>query len=240
MPCLALIDSVWLLTCFMNKVWNKGVSCLSKRPFKGTFSSVSNSVRKSVRKLVTGFSAKTYQPVYIHVFTLISSMGKTLFRSKARPAPGSRSQIPQRPQFWSKWYFQAIFMSERSHSLFPHIILCSADLMREQKYTLCPPHVKGVLGSHMEWEFWEVIWNGSDILIKARSWLRDSHLSCVLLPIAESVEFVATWESETATLFWFKSSLALNTMQKKEQIKAKKERWHSDGLLYLLLVKVKL
>ena len=198
MPCLALIDSVWLLTCFMNKVWNKGVSCLSKRPFKGTFSSVSNSVRKSVRKLVTGFSAKTYQPVYIHVFTLISSMGKTLFRSKARPAPGSRSQIPQRPQFWSKWYFQAIFMSERSHSLFPHIILCSADLMREQKYTLCLPHVKGVLGSHMEWEWHS--YQGSKLIVGLPSQLCCSN---GVLPIVESVEFAASWESETTTLFWF-------------------------------------
>ena len=161
-------------------------------------------------------------------------MGKMLFRS---------SQIPQRPQFWSKWYFQAIFMSERSHSSFPHIILCSADLMREQKYTLCLPHVKGVLGSHMEWEFWEVIWNGSDILIKAQSWLWDSHLSCVV-----AMEYFRSLNQSSLLLVekvkqqhcFGLSSLALNTMQKKEQIKANKERWHIDGFWYLLLFEVKL
>ena len=172
-----------------------GVISTRLRLFKGTFLSVS----KSVRKLVTGFSAKTYQPVYIHVFTLISSMGKTLFRSKVRPPPGSRSRIPQRPQFWSKWYFQAIFMSERSHSLFPHIILCSTDPKTEQEYTLFYlTHVKGVLGSHMEWEWHS--YQGSKLIAGL-----PSQLCCRngVLPIVESVEFAATWESETTTLFWF-------------------------------------
>ena len=163
---------MWLSACFINKVWN-----------------ITNGEIRSVLS-EWFYEIKYYCIVCLYLDSYVSKNLKGLSREHFGPL------VSPSVSFGQNGIFRPFLCL--SVSLFSHIILCSADPMREQKYTLCLPHVKGVLGSHMEWEWHS--YQGSQLIAGL-----PSQLCCRngVLPIVESVEFAATWESETTTLFWF-------------------------------------